>query len=356
MRINIQSRLGAWSFILLFALASTLRAQSYTLIDIGALPGGNTVVTKINLAGQAVGQSGKMYGVQTHAFAFTPGNLLDLGTLSGGEYSSASDVNTRGAVVGESNTATNIHAFIWDKAGGMQDLGTLPGDNGSRAFGINDSDQVVGYSSGALVSAAFIWTKKAGMTSLGTLPGGDASEAFDINNAGSVVGVSSIKSAEKHAFLWTSGKGMQDLGTLPGDTNSQAYRINNPGSVIGSSMGPDVTHAFLWTPSGGMQNLGTLGGDSTALDLNNNGDVVGTSTAALGGHAFHWTSSTGMQDLNTLIPADSGVILTAAIGINNAGWIVAIGAVTPDHSQPLNLDDTHIHAGPIHAFLLTPVH
>jgi probable HAF family extracellular repeat protein len=117
-----------------------------------------------------------------------------------------------------------------------------------------------------------------------------------------------------------------------------------------------VTHAFLWTPSGGMQNLGTLGGDSSALDLNNNGDVVGTSTAAMGGHAFHWTSSTGMQDLNTLIPADSGVILTAAIGINNAGWIIAIGAVTVDQSQPLNLDDTHHHAGPIHAFLLTPLH
>jgi probable HAF family extracellular repeat protein len=105
-----------------------------------------------------------------------------------------------------------------------------------------------------------------------------------------------------------------------------------------------------------MQNLGTLGGDSSALDLNNNGDVVGTSTAAMGGHAFHWTSGTGMQDLNTLIPTGSGVILTAAIGINNAGWIIAIGAVTPDHSQPLNLDDTHIHAGPIHAFLLTPLH
>jgi len=354
MRTNIQGRLCAWPCILLIAFAATLRAQSYSLVDIGALPGGNTIATKINLAGQLVGDSGKMYGVQTHAFSFTSGKLVDLGTLPGGEYSSASDVNNKGSVVGESNTATNIHAFIWDSNNGMRDLGTLPGDSGSRAFGVNDSDQVVGYSSGALASVAFIWTKNAGMTSLGTLPGGDASEASDINNAGSVVGDSSVKSGAKHAFVWTSGNGMQDLGTLPGDTMSKANRISNSGIVIGSSGGANVSHAFLWTSSGGMQNLGTLGGDSSALDLNNNGEVVGTSTAAMGAHAFHWSSSTGMQDLNTLISADYGVILTSAFGINNAGWILAIGAVTPDHSQPLNLDDTHIHAGPIHAFLLTP--
>lgn len=357
MKIDIRVRFGTCFFIMLFAIVSAVRAQSYAVIDIGALPGGNTVAKKINLTGQVVGLSGKMYGVQTHAFAFTSGKLSDLGTLSGGEYSCAFDINSKGAVVGESNTATNIHAFIWDTAGGMRDLGTLPGDSGSRAFGINDSDQVVGYSSGALVSTAFVWTKSAGMTNLGTLPGGDASEASDINNAGSVVGTSSIKSGEQHAFLWTSGNGMQDLGTLPGDITSRADRINNSGVVIGSSIGPKVTHAFMWTPNGGMVNIGSLGGDSSsALDVNNNGDVVGTSTAAMGGHAFRWSSNTGIQDLNTLIPAGSGVTLTSAIGINNAGLILAFGAVTMDHSQPLNLDNTHIHAGPIHAFLLTPLH
>jgi probable HAF family extracellular repeat protein len=95
-----------------------------------------------------------------------------------------------------------------------------------------------------------------------------------------------------------------------------------------------------------MKDLGSLGGNfSDALDLNYNGDVVGTSTAGMGAHAFHWSSSTGMQDLNTLIPSSSAVVLTSALGINNAGLIVAIGVVTTDRSGPVDIDDTHVHAG-----------
>src|ERR1700742_409036 len=100
MRISIRGHIGAWVFNSMFVLVLTMRAQSYAVIDIGALPGGNTVAKKINLAGQVVGQSGKMYGVQTHAFAFTSGKLVDLGTLPGGDYSCAFDVNTKGSVVG----------------------------------------------------------------------------------------------------------------------------------------------------------------------------------------------------------------------------------------------------------------
>ena len=120
MRIKTEIRKGkalaslrALSWLALFGAGSALSAQTYTLTDIGTLPGGSsTIVKKINLGGDAVGQSGARYGERTHAFIRSGGKLLDLGRLPGGDYSSAFDINHRGAVVGDSNTATVIRARL----------------------------------------------------------------------------------------------------------------------------------------------------------------------------------------------------------------------------------------------------
>jgi probable HAF family extracellular repeat protein len=354
MKRTILSLIVRWLLVPIVLNASVVFAQSYTVVDIGALTGGNSVPTKINLNGQSVGHSGKMYGVQTHAFSFNSGKIQDLGTLPGGDFSTAFDVNTRGAVVGDSNTATNMRAFLWDSSTGMQDLGTLPRDTGSRAYGINDSDQVVGYSSGPDGVTAFSWTNKSGMTNLGWLPGGDMSQASDINSGGIIVGFASTRDGERHAVLWKAGNSIQDMGTLPAYPLSEAKRINNAGDVIGSATGPGGTRAVFWPAGGSIQNLGTLGGDfSTALDFNNHGEIVGSSTGPLGARAFYWTSGSGMVDLNTQISPNTPIVLTTAIGINNGGMIVAVGAATTDKG-PLEMDDTHHHAGPAHAFILVP--
>jgi probable HAF family extracellular repeat protein len=182
-------------------------AQSYTVTDLGTLRPGSARVHAINSAGQVVGASGHPHGADTHA-------------------------------------------FFWEKAGGIRDLGTLPGGDYSTAFGINDSGVVVGTSNTSTSQHAFTWSTATGLKDLGTLPGANSSSAFAINNKGQIAG-----SSGTHAALW-SGGAIQDLGTLGGQT-SEAHGVNNNGAVAGVSDTPDGPRAFLWN-NGAMQNLGAL--------------------------------------------------------------------------------------------------
>jgi probable HAF family extracellular repeat protein len=203
--------------------------------------------------------------------------MQDLGTL-GGSYSSATDINDSGQVVGWSTTTSGqSHAFLYSD-GQMQDLGTLGGYE-SRATGINDSGQVVGQTD--------------------------------------------VSSGERHAFLYSGGQ-MQDLGTLPGDNTSEARGINASGQVVGySDVGrEDRPHAFLYS-DGQMQDLGTLNGSDTAANgINDSGQIVGWSYF----RAFVYSDGQ-MQDLNELIPPDSGWLPEEAKAINTSGQIVGTGEI-----------------------------
>ncbi len=75
-----------------------------------------------------------------------------------------------------------------------------------------------------------------------------------------------------------------------------------------------------------MLGLGTLGGNySVGYGINSLGQVVGTAALADNrDHAFLYSDGM-MTDLNTLIAPASGLTLTYANAINNAGWIVGFG-------------------------------
>src|SRR5206468_1157479 len=77
--------------------------------------------------------------------------VVDIGTLPGGNQSEGFAINPDGIVVGKAPEATwNGHyfperAFLWQK-GVIRDLGALPGRGGSEARGINLGGDIVGTS------------------------------------------------------------------------------------------------------------------------------------------------------------------------------------------------------------------
>jgi probable HAF family extracellular repeat protein len=280
-------------------------------------------------------------------------NAKHLGVFAGGDYSSATDINDAGEIIGISNTGRSILPFVWTEKGGLQRVPLLPGDSCGQAIAINKYGHVVCYSSGPNGSRAFLWTRQNGPHNLGVLPGGNFSRARDLNDFDEVAGVSGSFDGQR-AVLWTKSGAIRDLGTLPGDLSSEAMAINNAGAVVGYSKGPNGMRAFLWTKGGGMEVLGILpgGNSSRALDINNSGVVVGSSASSSGDHAFVWQKQTGMLDLNEAGSAALNILLVEAHAINRQGQILAMGRMF--HGAIAGEDQPCAPAPPL-SFLLTPV-
>ena len=315
--------------------------QKGVLTDLGALPGGNnSFATWISANGLIAGFSEN--GVidpqadipQVNAVLWKDGQIINLG----GYFSSASAVNNRGQVVGNTlNTATlpalNVRAFLWEN-GAMQDLGTLGGLD-SFAFFVNERGQVAGMSfpnsaasqncAFAFVTHPFLWDNGK-MTDLGTL-GGTCGLANALNNRGQVVGQSNlVGDLTYHPFLWDKRDNLPltDLGTLGGD-NGYADWINDAGEVVGKAdlPGSQTHHAFLWN-NGMMSDLGTVGSDpcSGALGINSRHQVVGfSSNCMVNLHAFLWEDGQ-ITDLNVFNRPGSGLQRTTSTRVARlSAWV-----------------------------------
>jgi probable HAF family extracellular repeat protein len=318
------------------AAPAAAATTTYTITNLGSLGSGGTVGAAVNATGQVTGYSYLSTLVQDpagcppnypnpkkcvehpwHAFLYSGGQMTDLGTVGGGDFSVGSAVNRSGWVAGGSATNNGGNAaFLWNGKK-MIDLGQQAPLNGSDsgANGINDSGQVVGQYGSSATQHAFLYSNGT-MTGLPepSFTGGSGCVADAINNTGQIAGSCADATGQAHLVLWHNGT-VTDLGTLgtPGTFSfTRAVAINSSGQIAGTVFTGGVDEGFLYS-NGTITDLGSF----LPAAINDNGVMVGGDQIDTGGT---------LQNLNTLLPAGSPTIQDAT-AINNNGQIVASPAV-----------------------------
>jgi probable HAF family extracellular repeat protein len=189
--------------------------------DLGNLGGDNGLLTAygivngLNNRGQVAGSMVVAGDQFSHAFLWDGQKLLDLGAL-GGNFSFARGINDAGEVTGPAWLPGDQlkHGFLW-RNGEMTDLGTLGGDPCSDAISINSRGQVVGASQSLAGgcdewTTAFLWENGGPMVDLNTLvPSGSGVHLFAgywTNDGGEIVAVGNppvcdINATCAHAYV-----------------------------------------------------------------------------------------------------------------------------------------------------------
>jgi|HubBroStandDraft_4_1064222.scaffolds.fasta_scaffold12520_5 probable HAF family extracellular repeat protein len=347
-------------FLLVLFVPCFAAAQTYTVTDLGVLPGDSSSLAYfVNSSGQITGCSDNSTSQSTLCQGDSPSDaflwssssssMVGLGNLPGFDASVGITVNDSGQVIGFSeNVQTGTYyGFVWTQSGGMVELSPLPGGTTSLAAANNNNGVIVGYSSVSNGDVhTVVWTSSGAtyqIKDLGILPGAPYTYAYDINESLQVVGEAYNPSGTRYtAVLWSTATGWKNLGALGVGQNSIADWINDRGVAVGASTTAQNPNgvAVYWDTSEKIHNLGTLPGgtQSYAGGMNNLGQIVGESTVPGGAlHACIWQTG-GLQDLNNLIPANSGWVLNHASSINKAGQISGFGTIN----------------GATHGFLLTP--
>jgi len=266
------------------------------MVDLGTLAGGNySIATDVNDRDQVVGNADLPDGSQHAVLWDARGRIRDLGTL-GGASSYAYKINNRDQVLGTSvNVNNEFRVFIWEARTGMVEV-DLPGVSEASVTGFNDSGEIVGgwVKAGSPYTMPFKWTKEAGGTALDLL-GGTRGEATDINAQGQIVGF--VYDSKVVAVKWARGRGVR-LGDLPdrehhypiSQIESFPRAINRRGVIAGSDTTDSDLTAVQWVAEDRVDRVPLGAIQSDAFDINECGDIVGGYFASgmSDWHGFLW--------------------------------------------------------------------
>jgi probable HAF family extracellular repeat protein len=315
----------------LCASASQSAAQTYTVTDLGTLPG-NTVskAYALNDAGEAAGVS----ETPTAAIAttFSGGKATSISTL-GSSVSLANAINRLGEIAGwnsyDSNANFDPQAFLYSNGSMLNINSASVFPSGTEAYGINNSGEVVG--TGYLSPSNFHAFLYSGGTMKDLGPSGAyQASAYAINTSGQIVGSYSLNSGASGTFLYTHGM-MTTLLNPVGSRGGFGVAINDNGEIVGALYPSEGgSHAAEFS-HGAWTDLGSLAGaqGSEANAINTAGQIVGTAIFPPiykpfrpGKHVPFISTTGGLVNLNTLIPAGTGFTLTDALAINDSGQIL----------------------------------
>jgi hypothetical protein len=273
----------------------------------------------------------------------------DVGQVIGYYVVDSSDLNDYGK------------AFLWTPTTPNGTTGTLIDVDptlGGPAYGINSSGQVTFGSaipfSGLTVQ---LWTPNTPNGQVGTNSPLPYFEYHGLNDQGQVGGDGYTGNAlfpGHRVGIWTptTPNGSSGAFTFIEDLNPDGWSsfgdINAGGQVVGqytttvSSGSFLYGHAFVWTPSTPNGTTGVMvdidpnpNRSSFATRINDQGDVVGFYSELTNGSyvqkpfIYH---AGQFKDLNSFLPANSGIVLQAAYGLNNRGQIAALGTINGTYS------------------------
>ena len=273
-------------------------------------------------------------------FAFADGaptyTIIDLGALPG-DVSQAFAISNNGSSIVGRSFMTVATPTLWNAAGTMTALPELAGRANAVALGVNNSGVAVGTASTTISGTAplpVMW--KNGVATQLAMPGNyTVGRATAINNNGVAVGSVGSGTGQVAAVYGTGGSTLVPQLSDGSGWMISAQGINDSGLVIGA--GFDLNNqarnsALLYnTNTGTVTDLGAVAGKNGALPfaISNSGYVVGASMQNQGaGLPFIWSAATGMM----AIPLLNGTSYGSAAGVNSSGWVV--GSDGAQYSNP----------------------